>query len=243
MGISAKYFFCGFFLRKGGSGNLGKKAGILAKSLEKQKIDASHHKQPQATTQTPISSTQQHQNRRNTPNTIQMSTHTDRSNSFFRPSNTTSLNLTQPSNKCYVIANGAGGIAVANIYPNDNFDNNLRASVDCVPYSRYKAFPTYDQAFTWFQYFYPHIRSKEEMDYINANCCSNTSNVNNPSTRINSWINKNSELIQSKTCYYYDHLPPDAKQLRLNCDARRNSQGLLTHQSYTFEPNTHAINT
>jgi hypothetical protein len=79
-----------------------------------------------------------------------------------------------------VIINGAGGIAVANIYVHNNFNLNLRVTVDSVPYMRHKSFPTYSQAFQWFTFFYPHINNKNDIEDMYANCCSNTSNINNP---------------------------------------------------------------
>ena len=71
---------------------------------------------------------------------------------------------------------------------------------------------------------------------MNANCCHDTSNLNNPSPRIVAHVGPYPPTNSShKECFYYDTLPPAAKALRLAATERRTTQGRNITDSYTFE--------
>ena len=68
------------------------------------------------------------------------------------------------------------------------------------------------------------------------NCCSITSNLNNPSLQIQETIQIRSAMrsTQPNEVFYFNELPDEAKRLRLAADERRQNLNLPITASYTF---------
>jgi hypothetical protein len=181
---------------------------------------------------------QHHNNRRASSTTpIQLHRQMDKTQSHFQHFKHSSLSLhIQPSNKYYCLVNSAGGIALANIYAQTNFDHILRNYVDGVSYAVHKSFTTREYALQFFQLYYPFITTLSEIDYMNMNCCSITSNLNNPSLQIQETIQIRSAMrsTQPNEVFYFNELPDEAKRLRLAADERRQNLNLPITASYTF---------
>jgi hypothetical protein len=81
------------------------------------------------------------------------------SSSLYRITQTSPLGL-QPkfTHKFYVIINGVGGIAVANVFQLNFNDDGIRARIINVPFSSHKSFPTEVEAWQYFTSYYPHIK-------------------------------------------------------------------------------------
>ena len=168
---------------------------------------------------------------------IQLHRQLDKTQSHFQQFKQSSLTLhIQPSNKFYCLVNGAGGIALANIYAMTNFDHILRNYVDGVSYAVHKSFATREYALQYLKLFYPFITTLSDIDHINANCCSITSNLNNPSPQIQETIQIRSATrsTQPNEVFYFNDLAEDAKRLRLAADTRRKNLNLSIIASYTF---------
>jgi hypothetical protein len=71
---------------------------------------------------------------------------------------------------------------------------------------------------------------------MNMNCCSITSNLNNPSLQIQETIQIRSAMrsTQPNEVFYFNELPDEAKRLRLAADERRQNLNLPITASYTF---------
>ena len=71
---------------------------------------------------------------------------------------------------------------------------------------------------------------------MNANCCSTTSNLNNPSLQIQETIKIRSAMrtTQPNEVFYFEELANDSKRLRLAADTRRLHLNLSIIASYTF---------
>lgn len=225
----------------------------LLTSVLEHVVDTTHHKQinhpqpqqqPQQQRPTPTSQSHYQTNTpRNTHATrVKLEKQSDKSTTNFRPANQHLLSRMHPSNKFYALANAAGGIAVCNIYPYENFDDNLRPTIDGVSFNRHKAFDTHHEALQFMILFYPHINSPADLDDMNQNCCSNTSNLNNPSPLIREWIDSYTHATQrgprnnQTEFYHFDDLPEKAKLLRRACDKRRTDLNLPITAGYTFRP-------
>jgi hypothetical protein len=106
----------------------------------------------------------------------------DQSNTLYHITHMGPLSiLPAASHKYYVIINGVGGIAIANIY-SLNFDNGgLRSMITHVPFNMHQSFATHPEAWTFFTAFYPLIKSPDDVTYMNKNCPAKTSNLTNPS--------------------------------------------------------------
>jgi hypothetical protein len=161
----------------------------------------------------------------------------DRSHGHYRSAQHNALQLhNSPSKQYHVIINGSGGIAVANIYQRDFDSGGLRHLLSGVSFSINNKFSTFTEAFALLQYFYPHITCPDDADYMNANCCHDTSNLNNPSPQI---INQVGPYPQSRSnhteCFHFDELPAHQQALRQAATTRRilQKQGIM--DSYTFE--------
>ncbi len=118
--------------------------------------------------------------------------------------------LPAASHKYYVIINGVGGIAIANIY-SLNFDNGgLRSMITHVPFNMHQSFATHPEAWTFFTAFYPLIKSPDDVTYMNENCPTKTSNLTNPSKHfrnVSGFSYTSSRGIREY--FYYDTLPPE----------------------------------
>jgi hypothetical protein len=161
----------------------------------------------------------------------------DRSHGHYRANQNNVLQLYNTPNKQYhVIINGGGGIAVANIYQRDFDSGGLRHLLSGVSFSINNKFSTFVEAFALLQYFYPHITCPDDADYMNANCCHDTSNLNNPSPQI---INQVGPYPQSRTshseCFHFDELTDHQQALRRAATNRRILQKRNIMDSYTFE--------
>ncbi len=99
---------------------------------------------------------------------------------MYRITHTSPLSiLPVASHKYYVIINGVGGIAIANIY-SLNFDNGgLHSMINHVPFNMHQSFATDPEAWTFFTTFYPLIKSPDDVTYMNKNCPVETSNLTN----------------------------------------------------------------
>ena len=107
----------------------------------------------------------------------------------------------------HALVNAAGGIATAGIY-NLNFDQGgLRHLTAGVSYAIHQAYDTWEQAFAQICHFYPHIKTKDDINNTNTNCCHNTSNLNNPSPAISHCVGPYpNSSTHHKECYYYVEL-------------------------------------
>jgi hypothetical protein len=181
---------------------------------------------------------QHHNNRRASSTTpIQLPRQLDKTQSHFQHFKQSSLSLhIQPSNKFYCLVNGAGGIALANIFAMTNYDHILRNYVDGVSYAVHKSFTTREYAFQYFKLFYPSITTLSDIDHMNINCCSTTSNLNNPSPQIQETIQIRSAMrsTQPNEVFYFNELADEAKRPRLAADERRQNLNLPILASYTF---------
>jgi hypothetical protein len=182
---------------------------------------------------------QHHNNNRRVSSTtpIQLHRQLDKTQSHFQHFKQSSLSFhIQPSNKVYALVNGAGGIALANIYAMTNFDHILRNYVDGVSYAVHKSFTTREYALQYFKLFYPSITTLSDIDNMNMNCCSITSNLNNPSPQIQETIQIRSATrsTQPNEVFYFNELSDEAKRLRLAVDERRKNLNLPIIASYTF---------
>jgi hypothetical protein len=151
--------------------------------------------------------------------------------------NLLNFNLT-PSKRFHALVNAAGGIATAGIY-NLNFDQGgLRHLTAGVSYAIHQAYDTWEQAFAQICHFYPHIKTKDDINNMNTNCCHNTSNLNNPSPAISHCVGPYpNSSTHHKECYYYVELNTIAQTSRMNATKRRISQGRFITDSYTFDDN------
>ena len=161
----------------------------------------------------------------------------DRSLGHLRPPtlNILKLNIT-PTKRFHAVVNAAGGIASANIYHIDFDGGGIRHLTSGVSFAIFHGFDTFAQAFSHFQFFYPHIRNQSDIDYMNANCCHNTSNLNNPSPNISTHLGPYpASISHHKECFYFDELPAPAQATRMAATNRRITQGRFITESYTFE--------
>ena len=118
-----------------------------------------------------------------------------------------------------------------------NFDHILRNYVDGVSYAVHKSFTTREYAFQYFKLYYPSITTLSDIDHMNMNCCSITSNLNNPSSpQIQETIQIRSAMrsTQPNEVFYFNELADEAKRLRLAADERRTNLNLSILASYTF---------
>ena len=142
------------------------------------------------------------------------STH-DRSSQLFRTQQTTPLNL-QPtlSNKFYVIINGVGGIATANVY-RLNFNNDgVQARVTNVPFSMHKSFTTEIEAWNYFTLYFPHAKSHSDANFMNKNCPVEASNLTNPSRRFQEASGLNFTIPHNThEFFYFDNLSTSIQEL------------------------------
>jgi hypothetical protein len=87
-------------------------------------------------------------------------------------------------------------------------EDSTTSTNDGVSFAIYHAFDTWEQAFTHICHFYPHIQVKTDITYMNANCCHNTLNLNNPSPTISHYIGLYPNTsYHHKECFYFDDLP------------------------------------
>ena len=172
-------------------------------------------------------------------NTNNQITIADRSPGHLRApiNNLLNFNLT-PSKRFHALINAAGGIATAGIY-NLNFDQGgLRHLTAGVSYAIHQAYDTWEQAFAQVCHFYPHIKTKDDINNMNTNCCHDTSNLNNPSPAISHCVGPYpNSSTHHKECYYYVELNTIAQTSRMNATKRRISQGRFITDSYTFDDN------
>jgi hypothetical protein len=84
------------------------------------------------------------------------------------------------THKFYIIINGVGGIAVANVFQLNFNDDGVQACVSNVPFSSHKSFPTEAKAWQYFTSYYPHVESTSDAQFMNENCLIEASNLNNP---------------------------------------------------------------
>ena len=166
----------------------------------------------------------------------------DRSSTVFRIAKNNPLPLqSQLILKYYVIVNGAGGIAGAGIFQMNFNDDGVCAHITNVPFNIHKSFHTEVEAWTYLSSFYPHVRSPDDISFMNENCPKEASNLTNPSPR----VREVSGLAFSShrninEFFYFDDLPDTIKTKRLAA-TRMLNLGLHPYDDYTFLPITHTI--
>ena len=177
----------------------------------------------------------QSQQRPPSTQTVRMPNKVDKSGSPFRQLNVnlTKLNL-NISYKSYTVLNGAGGLAIIGIYNKLNYDNQLRDYIDGIPYNKVLAFNLLSEAQQLFQAYFPNAPSTE---FINNNCCSNTSNINIASPLLQEWITTSTRSNTTQREFFlFDTLPANIQQQRLAANRRRDALHLPISASYTFSP-------
>jgi hypothetical protein len=160
----------------------------------------------------------------------------DSSSILFRISRTSNLTIRSPtSHKYYVIINGVGGIAVANIH-SMNFNNGgIRTLINHVPFNWHQSFPTHAEAWTYFTSYFPQLRTPEDALFMNENCPAETSNLTNPSKLFRDLSGFTTDpTTNTREFFYFDHLPPDTKAKRLAASRRMFDLGLTPSDGTTF---------
>jgi hypothetical protein len=97
--------------------------------------------------------------------------------------NVLNLNIT-PHKHYHTVFNAAGRIASTNIHNTDFDHGGIQHLTFGASFAIFHSFDTGAQAFAHICHFYPHIHQKSDLDHMNANCCHDTSNLNNPSPAI-----------------------------------------------------------
>jgi hypothetical protein len=162
----------------------------------------------------------------------------DSSSILFRISKTSNLTIRSPtSHKYYVIINGVGGIAVANIH-SMNFDNGgIRTLINHVPFNWHQSFPTHAEAWTYFTSYFPQLRTPDDALFMNDNCPAETSNLTNPSKLFRDLSGFTTDYTaNTREFFYFDHLPPNTKAKRLAASRRMFDLGLTPSDDTTFLP-------
>jgi hypothetical protein len=160
----------------------------------------------------------------------------DRSASLFRIINTSPLGL-QPkfTHKFYVIINGVGGIAVANVFQLNFNDEGIRARVSNVPFCSHKSFPTEIEAWQYFTSYYPHIKSPSDAQHMNENCPIEASNLNNPSRRFQEVSGLTFNIPRNTNeFFHFDDLPATIQATRRDASERMYQLGLTPIDDFTF---------
>ncbi len=160
----------------------------------------------------------------------------DCSGLLYRIQQTSPLGL-QPkfSHKFYVIINGVGGIAVANVSQLNFNDDGIRARVINVPFSSHKSFPTEVEAWNYFTLYYPHINSPSDAKFMNENCPVEASNLNNPSRHFQEVSGLNFNIpCNTHEFLHFDNLPPTIQASRRAASARMIQLGLTPINDFTF---------
>ena len=160
----------------------------------------------------------------------------DRSASLFRITQTSPLAL-QPkfTHKFYVIINGVGGIAVANVFQLNFNDEGIRARVSNVPFCSHKSFPTEIEAWQYFTSYYPHIQSPSDAKHMNENCPAEASNLNNPSRRFQEVSGLTFNIPRNTNeFFHFDDIPAAIQATHIAASERMYQLGLTPIDDFTF---------
>lgn len=150
--------------------------------------------------------------------------------------------VTSPNSlKYHVLINPAGGIAMAGIYKGHFDINNLRSLSEHISYPYNRSYQHEHEAWAYWETFYPEYTTYAHILFMNYNAPVESTNLNNPSKRLQDLIGntKSTNIPKEKSYFKPDSMDPIMILSRRAASERMHKLGLNPIDSFDFLPTDH----